>query len=150
MISLLNNLSILKNENLICFLNGLETVGDDKAGPSFHQPFRDFLNQEFQTGINRGSRFIQNENFRISQNSKRDGQQLFLPEGNIAGVLVHLHVITTRKSSNKVIYISRFNSKKERTIFVLSRFQLFFNPIMLIKSRLFYKVKQCQEAFSFK
>ena len=65
MISLLNNLSILKNENLICFLNGRKAMCNDKAGPSFHQSFRDFLNQEFQTGINRGSRFIKNKNFKI-------------------------------------------------------------------------------------
>ena len=122
MISLLNNLSILKNENLICFLNDLETAGDDKASPSFHQAFHSFLNQEFQTGVNRGSRFTQNKNFRIVYESTRDGQQLFVPEGNITGVLVHLYIVTTRKSSNKMVYISRFNSKKERTIFVLSRF----------------------------
>ena len=65
MISLLNNLSIFKNENLIRFLNGRETMGDDKAGSPLHLPFHGFLNQEFQTGVNRGSRFIQNENFRI-------------------------------------------------------------------------------------
>ena len=53
MVPLFDDLTIFKDQNLVCFLNSRQTVGNDKACSTLHEGLHSFLNQEFQTGINR-------------------------------------------------------------------------------------------------
>ena len=53
MITLLDNLTILEHQNLIRFLNGRQSVGNDKTGPTLHECLHSFLNQELQPCIDK-------------------------------------------------------------------------------------------------
>ena len=76
--ALLNDLTILEDENFISLLNGGEAVGNDQAGPTFHQSTHGLLDTEFQPGINRGGCLIQNQYLRIHIERPRKGNQLAL------------------------------------------------------------------------
>ncbi len=103
--ALLNDLTILEDENFISLLNGGEAVGNDKAGPTFHQSTHGLLYQEFQPGINRGGCFIQNQNLRVSQEGPSNGQKLLLTQGDVAGFLIHFHIVATWQGADKVVNI---------------------------------------------
>lgn len=40
-----NDSSLIKDEDAVCALNGGKSVSDDERCPSFHQPFKCFLDQ---------------------------------------------------------------------------------------------------------
>ena len=60
----LDNLSLIDDQNLIGFPDGAQPVGNDKAGPSFHQPQHGFLDVLLRTGIHTARRFIEDQNTR--------------------------------------------------------------------------------------
>ena len=107
MIALLDNLTILEHQNLIRFLNGRQSVSNDKTSPALHECFHSLLNQELQPCIDRRGRFIQNQNLRIGQKSSRNRKQLLLTQRDIAGFLLHFHIVAAWQGSNKVVHISR-------------------------------------------
>ena len=79
MIALFDNLSVFEDDNLVGIENCLEAVSNDKASSASHNGFHGLLNLALRHRIDIGSRFVQNQDLRISQQSSSDGNQLFLP-----------------------------------------------------------------------
>ena len=79
MIALFDNLSVFEDDNLVGIENCLEAVSNDKASSANHNGFHGLLNLALRHRIDIGSRFVQNQDLRISQQSSSDGNQLFLP-----------------------------------------------------------------------
>ena len=59
MITMLDDITIYHDEDDVSILNSRQAVGDDKASPSHHELAESLLNQNFCSGINRGSRLVQ-------------------------------------------------------------------------------------------
>ena len=59
MAALLDNVTILHNQDQICVPDGGKSVSDDKAGSAFHQVIHSFLDLYLGSGINGGGSLIQ-------------------------------------------------------------------------------------------
>ena len=78
-------------------------MGDDKAGSALHQVIHCLLNLLLCPGIHGGGRLVQNHDLIVRQNGTGNGEQLLLSLGNIAGVLVQLHLITAGELANEAV-----------------------------------------------
>ena len=58
-ITMLDDITIYHNEDDVSILNSGQAVGDDKASPTHHELAESLLNQDFCSGIDGGSRLIQ-------------------------------------------------------------------------------------------
>ena len=65
MSSLLDDLAFFKNVNLVRVLDGGEAVGDDEGGAVFHQAVEGGLDLALGFGIDRGGRFVEQEDGRV-------------------------------------------------------------------------------------
>ena len=83
-------------------------MGNDKAGTSLHKIVHCLLDEKFRSGVDRTGCFVENQNFRIRQNSPCNGQQLLLSLRYVAGFFVENHLITVWQGLDKVVYVSRF------------------------------------------
>lgn len=72
----LNNPSLFHNHNTVRVLHSGQTVSDDKGGTSLHQSVHTGLYQFLGTGIDGGSRLIQNQRRRIRNRRPGNGEQL--------------------------------------------------------------------------
>ena len=63
-ISLLNDLAVLHDQNDICRFDGREAVCHDKGGAALHHLREGFLDLTFHAGVDRRGRLIQNEHWR--------------------------------------------------------------------------------------
>ena len=79
----LNNFAGFDNQNLVCLADSTEPVRDHKSRPAFHQACEALLDKQFAFGIQIGSRFVQNEDLRVCQQSSRNGNTLALPAGEL-------------------------------------------------------------------
>ena len=61
MAALLDNVTILHNQDQICVPDGGKSVSDDKAGSAFHQVIHSFLDLYLGSGINGGGSLIQDQ-----------------------------------------------------------------------------------------
>ena len=58
-ITMLDDITIYHDEDDVSILNSGQAMGDDKASPSHHELAESLLNQDFCSGIDGGSRLIQ-------------------------------------------------------------------------------------------
>ena len=60
MIALLNNISVLNDQNIICVLYGRKPVGNNKSGLTLHKITHSALYELFGTGVDVGGRLVEN------------------------------------------------------------------------------------------
>ena len=106
MAALLDNVTILHNQDQICVPDGGKSVSDDKAGSAFHQVIHSFLDLYLGSGINGGGSLIQDQDLIVCKNGSCNCQELLLALGNIAGLLIQNHVIASRLLHDKVVDMS--------------------------------------------
>ena len=73
MTALFNDLAILDDDDVVRVADGGETVSDDEAGASFHEPQEGFLDAGFGACVHAGGGFVENENARIGQDRAGNG-----------------------------------------------------------------------------
>ena len=78
-------------------------MGDDKAGPAFHELVHGLLDRHLGSGVHGGGRLVENQDFRIRQEGPGDGQKLPLPLGDVGSALVELHVVAAGHSHDKSV-----------------------------------------------
>ena len=81
---------------------------DDKACASSHEVIHSLLNQNFCPRVNGAGRLVENQNLRISEDRSCDRQELLLSLGDVACLLIELHIIASRQGLYKAMYMSRF------------------------------------------
>ena len=84
---------------------------DDESGPSMHQLIHTILYQLLRSGINRRSRFIQDQHRRIRYRCTGDRQKLSLPLAQIGTVIRQFRLIAIRQSPDKSIRIRQFSRR---------------------------------------
>ena len=62
-------------------------MGDDKARPPLHQPLHRRPDVLLRARIDVARRLVQNEHGRIGEHGAGDGDELFLPLGDVDGVV---------------------------------------------------------------
>ena len=75
------NMSLTQYNNLIRILDGAETMSNNERRTAFHQSFQRFLHDFFTFRIKSRCSFVQNQDFRIFQNSSGNGNSLTLTAG---------------------------------------------------------------------
>src|SRR5690554_6623077 len=89
-----NDPTLVHHQDLVCFLNGGQTVGYDDGSSAFRQFFRSGLDQGFGFGIDRGSSFIQDEDLGIVNISPEKGNQLSLPNRQASAPFIYFGMVT--------------------------------------------------------
>ena len=76
--SLLDDMAMVHDDDEIGIDDGGEAVCDGDDGAVFHQRVKCLLDKMFRGGVERGCRFVENENRRILEQGAGDGETLFL------------------------------------------------------------------------
>ena len=74
-------LSVIQDDDLVGILNGFESVGNGDDGTSFDKRVDGFLHLYFVFGVERSGRFVQQDDWRVSQNGTGNGYALLLASG---------------------------------------------------------------------
>src|ERR1700687_603308 len=72
----LYDLAMFHHQDLVGTANGGKAVCNDERGASLHQISETLLDHLFGFGVEAGSRFVQNQNPRLSQNRAGNGDPL--------------------------------------------------------------------------
>src|SRR6266850_2576178 len=91
--SLLGHDALLENDNVVGVANGAQAVGDRNGGPTLHQPRQGLQHQLFRLGIERGGRFVQNEDWGIAYERARYADPLPLTTRERQSTLAHCAVV---------------------------------------------------------
>lgn len=83
MAAALDDFPLTEDEDGVCMADGGKTMGDDKAGPTDHEPFEGLVDQALTFGVESGSGFVEQEDFRISEDGAGDGDALALTTGEL-------------------------------------------------------------------
>lgn len=106
--TLLDYISIFHYKDPIRRADGRKAMRHNKAGPSFHQLFKRFLNLNLRPGINRGRRLVQDQDRRQTQHDSCDTKKLLLSLGKIAAFFGDYSVIPVRHPGDKAVGVSLF------------------------------------------
>ncbi|CSB53067.1 Uncharacterised protein [Vibrio cholerae] len=93
--TLLNNLAFIEHDQAIHRCDGRQTVGNRNHGFALHQLIEALLNRRFHFRIERGSRFIQHQQWRIFEQYARDRNPLTLSTREFDATFTDLCVVTT-------------------------------------------------------
>ena len=77
--SLLDDVAVVEDEDVIRILDGGQAVGDDEAGPVRHEVGHGFLDDALGTGVHGAGGLVQNQDRRAGEDRPGDGQKLLLP-----------------------------------------------------------------------
>ena len=78
-------------------------MGDDKRSPPFQKFLQTFLQNQFRLRIDAGSRFVQNQDFRVGEQGSRKGDQLPLSRGKAASPFIDLRFISVFHLHDKIM-----------------------------------------------
>ena len=110
MVAALNNASLLQNHNAVAVADGGESVGNDKSGAAVHQLIHTVLHDLLGSRIDRGGRFVKDQDRRICDGSTGDGEQLALSLALVCPITGQHRVIAVRKLMDKRIGIGELGS----------------------------------------
>lgn len=102
---LFDNLPVIYNQHLVCIPDRSETVGDNKAGPPFHEPQKRLLDMCLSAGVYTACRFIQDQYARVCQDGPGYGKELPLPLTEVAGTFIELCLIAMGQLTDEIIGI---------------------------------------------
>ena len=104
-ISLLNDLSVLHDKDLVGFTNGGEAVRHDKAGAARHHMGKSRLDLQLRAGVDGAGSFVQYEHGGAGDHGTCDAQQLLLPHGKTGPVFGQQGIIALGKALDKAVGI---------------------------------------------
>src|SRR5947208_9912867 len=101
----LHNASGLHHQDLVGLAHGGKTMRNYKRGAAFHQVLEALLNEGFRFGVEAGGGFIEDQNFRIGENSASNGDPLALPAGKLDSAFTNDGVIFIFEALRKLIHM---------------------------------------------
>src|SRR5438105_4568036 len=84
-------------------MNGRKTMGDNESGPGAHEVFDRLHDGSFCSGIERGSRFIEQKDGRILQERPCDPDPLTLSNTEMAAAFANWTVVTSWKPADEFV-----------------------------------------------
>ena len=76
--SLLDDASVVENDDAVCVTDGGEAMRDDKRGAPFHDRVHSLLHEAFRVSVDATGCLIENQHRRIGYGSTGNGKQLAL------------------------------------------------------------------------
>ena len=111
--ALLDEFPMLQHANTVGLLNGRKPMGNDEAGPAGTKIFQCLLNQSLRLVVERGRRFIKQEERRILEERAGDRKTLFFPAGEAASALAGDCVEAVGAGANEVGRVRGFERGPE-------------------------------------
>ncbi len=71
--ALLDDLAMVDDDHIIGIADGAEAVSDDETGTPFHQAQQRLLDTRLGAGVNRGGRFVEDQDGGVCQDGAGDG-----------------------------------------------------------------------------
>ena len=103
--TLLNDPSLLENDDQVAVTDRGQPVGNDKGSPSLHQLIHSRLDDLFCPRIDGAGRFVEDERRRIRDSRAGDRQELALALGEVCPVSCQHGVIAIRQTPDKAVGI---------------------------------------------
>ena len=80
-------------------------MGDDECRPSLHELRQAFLNQSFALAVERGGRFVEDQDARVREDRPRDRDALPLAAGELDSPLADYCVVAVRERLDEVVAV---------------------------------------------
>ena len=97
--------AVIQDKDLVGVFDGREAVGDDEGGTADHEFVERILHDLFALRIERGSRFVEDEDLRILQDRSCDGDALALTAGEDETAIADLGIDAARQAMNEFLCI---------------------------------------------
>ena len=110
-IALLNDFSVLHNQDHIGGFDGGKTVGNDERGAPLHHSGKGVLDLQFHTGINGGGGLVQDQHGGKIQHNAGDAKELLLPLGKVTAVFSQHGIVALWKALDKGMGVSRLGRR---------------------------------------
>ena len=107
----LHQVAVFDHHARVTDLERAETMRNHQGCPASHDPLHRFHDQRLGGHINRTCRLVQNENWRVLQESPSQGNALAFTAGQPQTSLAHKRVIAVGKCDNKVMRIGDFRGR---------------------------------------
>ena len=106
--SLLQDAASFKDNDLVCFEDGIQAVCNRDDGPSLHQALCGFLKQGFGLRVETGGGLVQDQDRRILQEGPGQGKALRLSAAETRAVFANDCLIFVGQCFDKFIQVRRF------------------------------------------
>ncbi len=94
---------MLEHDDPIDAVNGREAMRDDECGAAVHE-FLDRLHDgSFGRGIERGGRFVEQQDRRVLQKSARNADALALADAQVAAAFADRAIVTSRHPADEFV-----------------------------------------------
>ena len=104
-----HDLTVIHNEDHICFADGGKSMRNDEAGSSLHHLGECVLNPHFRSGIDRGGCFVENQHGGKCEHNARNAEKLFLTLGKTA-VIADYSIIALWQTLDEAVRMGSFRS----------------------------------------
>ncbi len=131
-VATLDDPALFEDHDRVRVLDRRQTMRDDEHRTARHQLVHPFLNDPFGTGIDRRSRFIEDEDRRIGNRGPRDRKQLTLSLGKRFARTRNVSIVAVLEMADKFIGIGQLGC---RDTFLVGRVQLAKPDIVHDRSR---------------
>src|SRR5271165_2116091 len=108
----------IDNTNFVGLRHRRQAVGDDDRGAALAQRAQRLLDRLLGLGIERRSRFVEEDEWGVLEKGAGDGDALALPAGELHAVLAARRVVPALESHDEVVRISRLGGGDD---FLLAR-----------------------------
>ena len=102
---LFDNPAFFQHDDVVCFENGIEAVGDRDDGTSLHQATRGFFEQGLGFRVKAGGRLVENQDGRIHQEGAGQGKPLGLATAETCSPLADESLVFFRERFNKFMQV---------------------------------------------
>ena len=97
--------TVIQDKDLVGVFDGRQAVGDDEGGTADHELVERILHDLFALRIERGSRFVKDEDLRILQDRSCDGDALALTAGEDESAIADLGIDAARQAMDEFLCI---------------------------------------------
>ena len=109
--ALLDDVSVLHDEDNVALLDRRKSVSNDKARPALHHLGKRLLDTDLGQGIYRRGRLVENQHARVCQHSARDTEQLLLSLTEVAAALADFGVIALGHALDEAVGVRGFRRR---------------------------------------
>jgi hypothetical protein len=95
--ALVDDASLVEDENAVGVAHRAEAVGNDEAGAAGHEAFQRFLDETLAGAVEATGRLVEDENAGVLEDGAGDGNALALPAAQLDAALAHGRVIAEWK-----------------------------------------------------
>src|SRR5439155_1316885 len=104
---LLDDLSMLEDDDQVRVADGRETVRDDERGASGEQQAKGLLDLPFRADVDRRGRLVEDEDPRVREQRARKRDELALAEGQASAALLQLRLVAALEPEDELVRADR-------------------------------------------